>query len=168
MTLSQLKSYLQIEHSDDDAVLTAIINGVVNQIEAITKRKLSVVSVEEEVAGGGEALIVSSLPIDKLISVTDPFGNEIDTNIFLVYRNDGLIKYIYNRKFSSGLWTVKYDAGYDEPPEAIVLASLIWATAIYGARADQTAESIGGHSYSRSEGCPKQVKDLLSPYMFSV
>jgi uncharacterized phiE125 gp8 family phage protein len=92
VTLADAKAYLRVEHSDDDAVITALIAGARSHVEAQTRRALITQSWR---------LIRDSWPCDGRIAVAPSPLRQITAG--RVYRLDGTTRALDLQAFVSDL-----------------------------------------------------------------
>ena len=170
IVLADLKTYLTVEHTDDDALLSQIVGFVNSDVEAATKRKFNADTNDatERCDGDGEVLVLSHIPVKEITSITDTADDsvwdaedyDLDAESGLVYRKDGLYWQCGRRRF-----TVSYKHGYAAVPDDIkTLAYLLGA--MYYERRDFTQAKTrqGDTAQEFTEGWPQQAKDILKRY----
>jgi hypothetical protein len=74
ITIAQLKTYLQINHTDDDTLLEALITDVSALIEAYCQRSMSEEDVVAYFDGGGRAIVLARVPVKYINSIADLAG----------------------------------------------------------------------------------------------
>jgi Phage gp6-like head-tail connector protein len=76
ITSTEAKTFLQIEHSDDDALIAALITGCSEALQDLIGRTFAEGTLTEYLDGGGDALILSRPPVSHIIEIHDVFGIE--------------------------------------------------------------------------------------------
>jgi hypothetical protein len=108
ITLETAKNYLKVDEdlTDDDALITSMINGALRFIE---KRTNHIMFVQEKVYSGSCQVKVYDYPINSI--VTDPAPFKVDFTLFTIYPD---------------VKTVTLNVGYgiDEVPDDLIQAAL--------------------------------------------
>jgi len=173
ISLAQVKSYLGVEHSDDDQMLSDAIDLVARAVSDYTGLKLESESLIEFYDGGVLNLVLSARPVATVTEVADMAGDTpsiLDSSEYDISEGAGLLFRLDGGRWSDGRkrWRVTYSAGFDEvtlvTPASLSLAMLTWIADIYASRHDALGESAGGVQLTRKSGMPERVKSLLSRY----
>jgi len=108
ITLETAKNYLKVDEdlTDDDALITSMINGALRFIE---KRTNHIMFVQEKAYNGSCQVKVYDYPINSI--VTDPAPFKVDFTLFTIYPD---------------VKTVTLNVGYgvDEVPDDLIQAGL--------------------------------------------
>jgi len=123
--VSDAKDYLRITHSRDDVYLGRTIDRALSDFTARIGKLIVSKSVTESVEVGPRcsSLCVRNTPIDsgETITITNPYGNEIDEDAFTSHYASGIFKYEREydepRFLTEGTWTVTYTGGLDVRPD---------------------------------------------------
>lgn len=112
--LEEVKLYLGIETTANDALLEMLIDSASAFIESYTNRTFDIQEYTEIVNGtGGNRLPLSYAPIYSVTSITNIYGITVTAPFTknLIYLTDGSV-------FTEGKlnWTVVYEAGFEEIP----------------------------------------------------
>ena len=84
ITSAEFKTYAQIDHTDDDTLIAALITDVTADIEALTKLDFAQSVMVDHLNGGSDRLIVKKPPILLVDSIIDTIGlsNAVDNGGF--------------------------------------------------------------------------------------
>jgi len=170
IVLNDLKTYLTVEHSDDDALLSMIVGFVNADVKGATHRAFDGTdSTEERVDGGGDCLILNHLPVTAITKITDTEDeSELDADTYEVDANSGLVYLVDHYDWSKGnrRFKVEYTFGYAAPPDDVKTAAYLLG-AMYYERRDlaQVRTRQGDTSQDFSAEWPQQVKDILKRYI---
>jgi len=108
ITLETAKNYLKVDEdlTDDDALITSMINGALRFIE---KRTNHIMFIQEKVYNGSCQVKVYDYPINSIVTVPAPF--KVDYSLFTIYPD---------------VKTVTLNVGYgiDEVPDDLIQAGL--------------------------------------------
>lgn len=132
ITNTDLKEYLKITGTSQDALLTKICNRAQEIIEGYLRRKIEQATYTSELHDGGVAFIVTkNRPIISIASLKDN-GTAVDSSKYVVYKESGIVA-LKSGYFTSGPQKVEitYDAGYATVPELVKQAALEVAQLIY-------------------------------------
>ena len=128
ITLQEVKEWLRIGHTDEDANLTALIDTAINAVEkfcgiSIKQRDLEV---EMEVSG----LANVRLPRQPILSSVFAYASETGSTVDLTIKG-GVI-----RKLEAGVYTFFYSVGMDEIEASLKTAILQMIANVYANRGD--------------------------------
>jgi len=175
VTSAETKSYLGIDHSDDDTVIGEIIRYVTAAVERYTGRTFTQDGEEgrtEYLDGEVNELVVRMPPIDSIVGIydTEADDTEVDAEDYdfdpeagLVWLTGGISVGYWGA--GRRRWKVVYVGGHDGAPNDVKAAALTWIADIYTHRDDLPGERLGDLQTTRSPGdMPERVKGLLSKY----
>jgi len=167
VTLAEVKTYLGIDHSDDDDLFEGLIDYFTQGIETYLNRSFTQSSFTEYHDGGARDLIVKNRPIDSITSIIDTDDDstlssdnyDFDPEAGTIWLSEENTLFIYGSTFpdrkpacwSSGRrrWKVTYVGGFDGAPDDIKLAALLLIASRYRDReGDKTGERIGDYQYT--------------------
>lgn len=173
-TLAQVKTYLDITTTDEDARLGALLAGLEKQVIKYLGYDPALQSYTERRSGNGRfQMVLAFQPVVSIDSLTvDGIAVPAQTNPPLgdgYVLNDNLIWLFGSRRFTKGIGNVMvtYQAGYASIPEAITQA-LVALTALRLQeikRAGISSKSLAGESVSYVyDAMPDTVRGYLDPY----
>ena len=176
ITLAEIKAFLNIDHSDDNALLEKLIDYHTAAIEEYCAHDFTQAEQTEYLDGGQIDLIVQKLPIASVTSIADTEDSDAlaDSDDYDFDPNAGLIYLKHDNEIgSSGNWStgrrrrkVIYQAGHDGAPDDVKLATLKLIVADYSRRdSGVKSEKIGDYSYTRFDDWSPDVKLILSKYV---
>lgn len=178
VTSAEAKSYLGVEHSDDDTIIGEIIGYVSAAVEKFTGRTFTQDGEEgrtEYLDGGVNELVIQAPPITSIIGIYDHNNAdaEIDKDTYDFDAEAGLIWIkstacisslaLYGGRWGTGRkrWKVVYVGGSDGAPDDVKLGALTWIADIYGSRDDPGSERLGDRQVTRAAGMPDRVREML-------
>ncbi len=131
ITNTEIKEYLKITGTSQDALLTKIASRAQEILEGYLSRKIEQATYTEKHDGGEPLILVKNRPIISVTSLKDN-GVTVDASKYVVYNESGIVA-LKSGYFTSGLQKVEitYDAGYATVPELIKEAALEIAMLIY-------------------------------------
>lgn len=150
VSVSEIKSYLRIDLTDDDVLLGILIKSARKSCEAFTNVSFIERTVVAEVMNmlGGQPLPYG--PIGEISSFKNCNGEEVSTDN---YKIEGL-DFKMVKTYFDGPITVTYAAGYAELPEDLKLAVMCQVAWLYEHRGDEQMKT----------GLCEQAKLLLYQY----
>jgi len=176
-TLDAMKEHLHIADTDEDALLTALINSGSEAIEHFTGRIFGSDTFTEYYDGGGkDTIALRHVPVISVTSVHDDLNREyggsdlVDSDSYTVDNDAGLIR-LDSGTFADGNQNVKviYTAGYEAVPKDVALACRLLVAATWQRAKRRNSglkkESAAGHSLVYENGMPTAVRELLAPYL---
>ena len=132
ITLTELKTYLNITDNSKDTFLQSCIDSSVNEIEDYLNRKLSPDTYVEYLDGNNKSMIyLRNKPINSITSIEcfdeydtyeDLFtGSDTASNSVQIITDDNLIKLLKGYFFYNGCknFKITYTAGYSTTPDDI-------------------------------------------------
>lgn len=169
--LTEVKRFLGVEHTDDDALLIALEGYAASAIEARLGRRVVPVGepadITEYHSGGGDHLVVFSPPIVSLTEVRDEIdGVDIPLDQLAISPHIGIIRYKTGGMFpeGAGRWKVRYTGGL-ELTEGLKFAILRYVADLYQIRPPVESLHIGDVTIDRGGyPIPPDVYDLIAPY----
>lgn len=176
--LDEARVWCGVGHSDDDEILTRLINTASSRIEQYCKRAFHETTYTEYYDGDGTSkLLLKHYPIasvDHLYIDTDreyDTDSEVDSDDYVIYSNYGLLALDGDLVFSEGEQSVKvvYKAGYDAIPEDLQTYCLMLVEWMYDTRLDGrlgvSTESDGVYRASYlHDDMPPEIKAGLANY----
>jgi len=175
VTLANLKEVLGITTSDDDELLTNIINRVTDIIESYCngRRFASTVHTQEEYNGTGTKLInARHFPITAVTSYQENNGtpgtadwDDLQSDyVKYIDTGQGPGQFFYAYGFERGVsnYRFSYTAGYTTIPNDLEEACIQLATWIYNNRKSKgmKSETLGDRSYTREDRTGNIIEDL--------
>jgi hypothetical protein len=173
-TLDKVKAYLGVSTTDDDTLISALIQSVSEAIEHYCGREFAESERTEFHDGRNSgSIVLKCRPVQSVSGVYDdcdrvfPDLSEISSSCYVFYPESGLIE-LTGGLFSNGWRNVKvvYVAGYETVPAAVEQAANILIANFYnrghsgGDGLD--SESVGAYTISYNEAeWPASVKGLL-------
>lgn len=180
-TLANLKAYLRVEHSADDALLTALAESAVALLESYLNRPLeSQARVFVDPAapeGGGKvgALLVPTWPVGVVTSVTHDDGEALD--VTTIKASAQMLRKTDGTPFRRGPWAIACTVGLEHHPQWETVVQPVMQQAVRDVVADlylrrnpaATAENEGGgvsQSYGavNAQGIPLRTAAMLRPW----
>jgi hypothetical protein len=182
-TISDLKGFLGISTTTDDALLYELVLRAQKSIEKRTGRVFEVpadttryLDAAADVVG---RLLLLRAEYARLTSITNGDGVAVAASDYVTEPRNGTPFYAVTLKGSAGLvWTYTDDpenaitvvgrAGYSiVPPDDIVIACLRWAAHMYRAKDAQVMESMLTEQgiVAVQSGIPKDVYELIRGYV---
>ncbi len=192
VTLADVKTFLQIGFSTDDALLNQLIVGYSAAIESYCKRSLSGVVAQTDIFdGGSREFILPGHPAVSITSITDRIdASVVDPMLYDLDAGGGMVMAgtpstqavvgvidvaIFARSqgeqlwgFGRRRWQVAYTHGYASVPLDVKQAAFLLISARYNRRDELSEEQVGDYSYHAEtgdkSGWSPQVEQLLSNY----
>jgi len=187
VTTAEVTSYLTIEHTDDNTLISELIDYVTAMVEIYTGRSFTQSTrTDELVDGGGQDLSLRYVPVASITSVKDSFDSDaviaaadyiLDADAGLIYPSEditSLLAFISNGSgglfwgVGRGRWKVTYVAGHNGAPDDVKGAALSWIADIYTSPDSLKSEKLGDRAISRDDGIPSRVKLILDKYCVPV
>ena len=171
-TLANVKSWLNIATTTDDATLSRMVTAVSNYIQSWLNRSFAVASYTDILNGtGGNQLVFHEYPVISVSSMTIS-GNIIPASpdgIQPGYVFDARGIYLIGYQLTKGIKNVRitYSAGYATVPPEIEQACIELIALRYRERSriGEVSKSIGGEVVSFSQkDFPEGVKTILNNY----
>lgn len=178
ISLAEVKTYLNISHSNDDSLLNSLIASVSAFIRNKTNRIFEEQSYTEDLNGGDSYLIVSHRPIVSVASIKDLRDSPpstVDAADYKVLSDQGLIAHtdtdgnLMTWEEGWQRFEVTYTAGYavspDEIPDDLKLAAKMLVGARYERRSgDLQSETLGEYSYRVKDDYAQEAMDIINQY----
>jgi len=157
MTLSELKTALNLTGSDQDEALNQILNGVLSEVKSKTGEIESADFTEQVHFSGGYGF-TKNKPITAISTITDEYDNEYD----YIEDDDLALAGAINIYYKGDIkLDVAYTAGYSSAPSNIKLYALRLAAYYYYKRPGVKSESLEGFKTDFE----KPDERLLQPYL---
>lgn len=164
LTLLEVKEFLRISNTDDDALISSLIGAVREHIEKATNRQLEIATFELI-----DAKLFTTLPggsfitIDKIEYLDENLDYILfELNKYYSYVNNGIGSIYFNEipalQTHKKAIKVTFTCGYSEVPEAIKQYMKVKIATLY----ENREEFVIGVSIS--EFGSKFIENLLSPY----
>lgn len=169
-TVANVKTYLGIAGSADDALIENLIDRVTNFVQKYCNRKFTKSNYDEYYDGSGTGyLLLPNYPIDSvtLLEIDDITKASTD---YAIYTDSGMIR-LKNGQFTDGILNVHvtYTAGYANVPKDLEQACTEIVAMKYYSRGTEkfgvTARSFGeGGTISYEKTLPAEIKSVLDLY----
>jgi uncharacterized phiE125 gp8 family phage protein len=178
VTLNQAKDYLSITLADTskDSWVEMLINSASDLIERHCSRKFKSASYTHYYDGhGNNELVLAQYPVTNISSVKVDtervFGAEttLGATSFQVME-DGVLR-LHSQRFPEGSQVVKveYTAGYATVPGDLQIACLFSVEWMFRTQNDRrlgrTTVNKGNESVENVPGIPKEVEQILQPFV---
>ena len=172
VTLDEVKEYLEIDTSEDDDFLLALINSCSKLILSYLQRGLTVEDNEEkEYVVGISNYFLRSYPVIELTSITvDDSSLTEDDDYYLDYRT-GKITFVTR---VTGELYVRYRSGFPQIPEPVRLACKKLVSTFYNFRAKegyarrQIVSYVESFDLESKHNVFREIKPLLDPFRKAV
>jgi len=187
VTSAEVKSYLSINHTDDDTLISELIGYTTIAVESYTGRSFTQATITDElVDGGSENLVLEGVPVASITSIKDSFDSDaliaagdyiLDGDAGLVYPSESitsLLAFVGDNRgglfwgIGRGRWKVVYVAGHNGAPADIKLAALGWIADIFTSPDSLKSERLGDRAISRDNEIPSRVRLILDKYYIPV
>ena len=136
ITLDELKTYLKITTTDEDARLEQIRSGAEKIVKQYCNNEFKHDTYEEEVYVENGLLHLKNTPVENIEYIKTSEGTELQYDI--IFLSAGIVKL---QSSYTGLAKVKYVGG--ETPDDIKFATLRLAEYLYNKPAGVASESVG-------------------------
>lgn len=178
ITLQEAKDHLGITGSSYDDRLEDLINGASDFSDRYTNNNI-VEDTYTDVLYDGNNSDFLLIPVTPLTAVASLYidgsrifdaSSLVDTDDYDIRDQVGIVLFD-GRKFTHGKHTVKvtYTAGYSTVPETIKLAVKLWVEYYFRLTDSKNlglkSYSQQGDNYSRDPGLPKEIMELLDPFV---
>lgn len=167
VTITDVKSYLQISHNAQDVILNIAIAGVEEWIETYCGISLTPkTNLLEYMDGGTKYLYVSCNPLVQVNSVKSTLGGE--TFNFFINNNAIMQTNLAKWPFGDSNILVNYDAGYadiNSVPSGIKIAAYQLLHRWYSNRSGVTSQSIEGFRMNFAEIADSDIVKLIQPFV---
>ena len=155
ITLDEVKTYLKINDTSEDARLELIRQGIVESVKKYCGREFEYGTYTEDVYFRQGIGIVKETPVENISSITSTEGETLT-----VYKQlHGVI--VLNESYT-GWATVQYVAGYNVIPHDLKLALLRWCEYIYNKPEGVESQSFEGMNVRFT--APNDVRLILDKY----
>ena len=165
ITVEQAKQFLQIGHSEQDAILTLLLEGLDDTVERLCNIKLSDADYEELVDGGGYGLRVENLPLNSVSSVEGAESGSSES--FKVVRS-AIYRTDETERWTSGYhrYKVTYNGGYASVPPGLKIVMLQLLDRFYNNRGGLVQQSVAGYTTEWQAFLDDRgdLQALLSPF----
>lgn len=166
-TVANVKAYLGVAGSADDALIENLIDRVTNFIQKYCNRKFTKSNYDEYYDGSGAGyLFLPNYPIVS-VSLLEIDGIIKTSTDYAIYVDAGMIR-LKNGKFSEGVLNVHvlYTAGYSTIPKDLEQACTELVAMKYYSRGTEkfgvTARNFGeGGTISYERTLPAEIADVL-------
>jgi len=164
ITDSDLKEYLNISGTSQDALLTKIANRASAVIEDWLGRTIQAATYTEKHDGGDNFIVVKHTPINSITSLVDD-SVTVATSKYVYYSESGIVK-LKSGYFTSGLQKVEitYNGGYSTVPDVITEAAIELGSLMYK-ELDAGEGRLGKGSISIPEGGTLSFIRKLNPML---
>jgi len=173
VTISELRSYLKIEHREEDVLLNDILREVEAIFRQLVRRAIEVETVDEVVRPGGKetTLFLKNFPVNDAedFVVLDSDDEEVDEDN---YELDPVLGTVVG-DFSGTYYTVTYTGGLSvssrystEILPSIKRAIKLWASDTYYHRSPRVTSEKLGDETTHLDGIavPRQVASIINFY----
>ena len=157
VTLTELKTFLGITTSDEDARLQQILDGVENAVKRYCGREFAQASYTERVYFYSGVGTVRETPVSAVSSIVTIEGT---TLTLYTFSESGIVEI---QEYYDGRATVTYTGGYSAIPDDLKLAILRWCEYLYTKPEALEGQNFEGISVSYTEA-PAFVLDVLNGY----
>lgn len=168
VSLAEIKTYLQLDLPDDDAVLTQIITFMDAEVIRATGKPFADTDYVEYFDGGFDTIVLSHTPVTEVDSIVDALGISTITEDDFRFTEGGLVERIPFTTWPCGKrrWVVTYSAGSATIPDDLKLAILQDVARLYNERNTAlTQKTTEGMSQSIKMDVSDNVKRILSRHM---
>jgi len=183
--MNEIKDYCKIDYSEEryDTVLELLNEHMTASIKLWLSRDITIGSYDEEfdIDYRQQTVFLHQYPVNGIVGLTHGGILLTEDKDFYLYPNTGVIKIIPHgtggsKVSSKDYWfeglkkvEIKYQAGYEEIPEAIKQATLKLVHREFYDREVDDIEKINIGSYKQeraklADGMPMGVYTLLHPY----
>lgn len=173
--LNDLKAYLKVEHTAEDALLSQLLTRAKALVEGYLRRPILKVARSFTVDDGIGTLHLPLYPVNPTgVVVTDVDGDPVDAATYRVDRSTGMIIADAGEYFDNGPYTVtapevglELAEEYSTTIEPLVSAAILDVAAdlFWHRNPNSTNESEAGVSVSYGrDGIPPRVAATLAPY----
>lgn len=173
-TVQEFKTHEGITSAAHDAIIAALADRAADAIERYCRRVVLAGAYTEVFDGGGSTVVLRNPPVASITSVkeseTGDFASAtaIPAADYVVDADAGTLR-LRTRTFVVGFGTVQvvYAGGFDEIPNTLKEAAILWASYWMGRRrtAGLQSQTVGGVTSSwQSGGVPAEVRELLDRY----
>ncbi|MEI7443268.1 MAG: head-tail connector protein [Burkholderiales bacterium] len=171
-SLSDVKSFMAITGTQDDPLLTSLIQAASNAMETVMNRTVAAASYTDLVDGNGKAgMMLSNWPVISVTSVTiDGTSVPASTGYGASgYAQDENVVFLRNRVFTKGARNVSivYQAGWATVPDDLKQACVETVALKYRQKeyAGYRSKSLAGETVSFDKGdFPDSVERILNNY----
>lgn len=165
--LEDVKKHLNITTTDQDDELSGIVYAASTAIE---KRvgPLEPTTVTATVVSDGWSLILPVVPVLSLTTVVPQYGSDIGASGFFLGGAAGVATPLPGTALHYGVYTVTYEAGYDYPPDDLMLAIYEMVRHLWKPQRGAAARP-GSPDMATNPGylIPNMVAELIEPYLIS-
>lgn len=157
VTLDELKTFLKITDTSEDARLTQILDGVINATKRYCGREFTQDTYTERVDFYSGICAVRETPVTDVTEILTLEGTTLTLSTF---SESGVIEI---EEYYDGRAKVTYTGGYATAPDDLKLAILRWCEYIYSKPEGVESQNFEGVSVSYTEA-PPFVLDVLGGY----
>lgn len=181
VTLSEVKTALNITVTDHDSRLSALITNTSARILAYLQTAVVHETVTEKHFGGKKRIYLKKYPYVSDIAIIDGKGNTMPSTDYIIIAEQGILQHVGNWPTAEeadgkiGRWSITFKAGLVANTAAVPAdlkeACHLWVSRRFN-RIDQSvrSKSVGDVSISytasdEADAIPPDVAALLSPYV---
>lgn len=164
VTLTEIKDYLQINHSDDDAFFNALIPLMDAEIIASLGKPFDEVDYVEYYDGGNDFIALAHTPVTEIIITDEMYGDVLEDTEYRLL-NTGVVERVPFSTWPTGSrrWKFEYTAGDATIPSDLKLAVLQEMARFYNERnTSLTQKTTEGMSQSLKQDMSDNVKRVLA------
>lgn len=181
VTLSEVKTALNITITDHDSRLTALITNTSARILAYLQTAVVHETVTEKHFGGKKRIYLKKYPYVSDIAIVDGKGNTVPSTDYLIIAEEGVLQHVglwptaEEADGKIGRWSITFKAGLAANTASVAGdikdACHLWVSRRFN-RIDQSVRSksvgdmsIGYTASDDADAIPPDVAALLSPYV---
>ena len=159
VSLTELKTYLRVDDTADDALIASLLSAVEDQVENFIGYSIYHGTYEEEYEPSG-IVALRHAPCVSVTSIEDEDENEYEDYEILP---QGVLKLA---DYGTSTLTITYEGGYEIIPEALKLAVKLIVESLYNRLGSHgvSFERTNGYQAQYVDDIPPTAKTLLAPY----
>jgi uncharacterized phiE125 gp8 family phage protein len=179
--LGEVKAFLGVTTSADDALIEALTDAASDRIEQLCQTAFIIRSFVEYHEGARKRLFLQRYPITEVTSIADPAGNTIPATDYIIKKDRGILEHFghfWVAQTTGGQptqWTVTYKAGRFADTSVVTEDLKLACKQLVAKPYDQkvagvSSVGVGDLSISYASAgetplnTPPEVVALLSPY----
>ncbi|APT75055.1 hypothetical protein LN42_00575 [Marinitoga sp. 1137] len=156
ISLTELKTYLRIEDTNEDTRLNQILNAVDVKVKKYCKRKFEYGEFTETVYFSDGVGLVKETPLENVIEAKDLYDTNYD-----IFRIESKGTIYLDTKFT-GYLDVKYTGGYSSIPDDLKFAVMRYCEYLYNKPEGIKSQSFEGMNINFD--IPNDVFEILDMY----